>query len=135
MRIVTTENILGPVPLESLNRSSSSSLPSFDLFFGSRECLSTLDVLWDFELDGTLREGSITVSGTLRLALFASWASVPSVEAICSSSLSRFRLFFFFFGFCGLVGGSDGVVALAFPFDAKMSSISDLGMTRGGKKQ
>ena len=114
-------DLLGPVPLESLNRSSSSR-DAFFFFFGGSDAAT----VW-LRLEGAASpwDGSKTVSGTRRFAGGSSGV-VDSVGSVVSCL--RFLLdFFFFFGTsaAGLGGGCDD---LDFLVEAKMSSISERGM-------
>lgn len=116
-------DLLGPVPRESLNRSSSS-CDAFFFFFGGSDAATG----W-LRLEGAASpwDGSKTVSGTRRFAGGSSGVG----SAGSADSCLRFLLdFFFFFGTsaAGLGGGCDD---LGFLVEAKISSISERGMGDG----
>ena len=86
---VTAEmDVLGPVPLESLKRCSSSLSTFFCLRFGS-DWRAVWDVLFGgFAGAAGWRDGSRMVSGTLRLAGF----SPPALSSVWSVVRLRFFL-------------------------------------------
>lgn len=125
-------DILGPVPLESRNHSSSSS--AFRFFVLPETASADFVVLLFFGAAvGRRADGSSTVSGTGRLTVCTRCALSSAPRVVLES---RFVPFFFFF-FTLSAGGRDeeeatGLVA-ALPLDAKMSSISEVAMG-GGKR-
>ena len=133
------QDVRGPVPRESLKRSSSSR--SFFGLFGFAALtagFATLLTLLGFA-EGKLEDGSKTVSGTGRLGGLLGAASSTG-----SSSRLRFADFvlslsFFFFFLSGRTEdeeeGVGGAAALPLPLEAKMSSISEGGMGGGRKMQ
>lgn len=109
----------------------SSSFSGFLCFFlasGGRTDLRGLT--WD-DAVATDADGSITVSGILRLT--GLW-SVTSSAGVLAGSASRLRFFaFFLFFLLEVVSGAfdeegAGAAGLPLPFAAKMSSISEAGM-------
>lgn len=125
----------GPVPRESLKRSSSSRafLGFFDLTASTPD-FSAFAVLLCFT-EGRAMEGSKTVSGTLRFAgLGGGGASSVSLR-FRFKGLSSSLVFLFFLDFLSLSErrededeALEGVEGGSLPLEAKMSSISEVSM-------
>lgn len=120
-------DLLDPLPLESLKRSTS----SLRFSWGALTCCEGAETsnFGRLMLLEDLDDGSTTVSGAGRFFwVFDSEDGLISLLLSLAESLSFFFLFFFFSLTDGM--GAKDSTTFAFPLAEKMSSISDVGMER-----